>query len=312
MTTVLITGIGGDIGQGIATIIRETFPEWRVLGSDIHERHGGSLFVERTLRAPAVAEGNYTRWLEDLVSRERVDLCIPTSEAELIHLAERPEPSIGGARLVMATPRAIEVGSDKLRTAEFLESIGVPRPWTLAAESFDGTTPLPCIFKARRGAGSKVMFRCETAGDVEFYRRKYPAAVVQQLLEPADREVTCAVLRLRDRRTLVLQLLRTLVGGFTGWAQVIDEAEITAQCVRVAEALDLRGAINVQLRLTNEGPRIFEINPRFSSTVLIRHRMGFRDVVWSLEDELGEHVRVESPRAGTIGVRVQGAAVCTA
>ena len=31
-----------------------------------------------------------------------------------------------------------------------------------------------------------------------------------------------------------------------------------------------------------EGPRIFEINPRFSSTVMMRHAIGFSDVAWML------------------------------
>jgi carbamoyl-phosphate synthase large subunit len=309
MKTILITGIGGDIAQGFATVVRETFPEWRALGMDIHERHGGALFVEKAIRAPMVSDPRYDAWLADLIAREGVDICVPTSEAELIHLSRKGSDSIASARLVMANAKAIEIGSDKLRTAEFLGSIGVPPPWTIPAETIDAATKLPCIFKTRRGAGSKAVFVCRTAGEVEFYRARYPSAILQELLEPADAEVTCAVFRNRDGKVAVAQLLRTLVGGFTGWAQVIDDAEVTAQCTQVAHALELRGSINVQLRLTAAGPRIFEINPRFSSTVLIRHRMGFCDALWSLQEALGEDVTFHQPRAGTIGVRVQGAAV---
>jgi carbamoyl-phosphate synthase large subunit len=75
----------------------------------------------------------------------------------------------------------------------------------------------------------------------------------------------------------------------------------------LAEALDLRGSINVQLRITTNGPRIFEINPRFSSTVLMRHQMGFCDLVWSIQDFAGHDVHLFSPTAGTTAVRVQGA-----
>jgi carbamoylphosphate synthase large subunit len=32
-------------------------------------------------------------------------------------------------------------------------------------------------------------------------------------------------------------------------------------------------------------PYIFEINPRFSSTVFIRSELGFNDVAWSLGDK---------------------------
>jgi carbamoyl-phosphate synthase large subunit len=306
--TILITGIGGDIAQGIATIVRETFPEWRIVGADVHERHGGALFVDALARAPFASDPHYDDWLRDVIAREGVDLCLPMSESELMHLARNTQATPLVAPLVMANPRAIDVGSDKLRTSEFLASIGVARPWTIPAETLAATTPLPCIFKARRGAGSKAVFVCNTPGEIEFYRGRYPAAVLQELLLPADREVTCAVFRSRGQ-TAVLQLLRTLVGGFTGWAQVIDDPAVTAQCRQVADGLDLHGSINVQLRITSEGPRIFEINPRFSSTVLIRHRMGFRDVAWSLQDVLGEPVQFHQPPAGTIAVRVQGAAV---
>lgn len=306
--TVLITGIGGDVAQGIATIVRETFPSWRVIGMDIHERHGGALFAETFCLAPRVDDPTYDGWLEALIARERVDLCLPTSEAELIHFSRRGAASIARAPLVMANRKALDVGSDKLGTAQFLIDAGVPAPRTIAAEAFGPDFALPCIFKPRRSAGSKSIFVCHAAEDVAFYRTRHPAAVLQELLEPADREVTCALYRGRSG-IAVLQLLRTLVGGFTGWAEVIDDAETAAQCARVAEALDLQGSINVQLRLTSQGPRIFEINPRFSSTSLIRHRMGFTDVVWQIREALGQAITFQQPAPGMIGVRVQGAAL---
>jgi len=309
MKTVLITAIAGDIAQGVATILRETFPKWRLIGTDIHARHGGNLFVDQLLQAPRADDPGYDEWLGELIERESIDICIPMSEAELLHLSESGKVEFAGAKLIMANQKAIEVGSDKLATAAYLGSIGCEKPWTIPVEEFDKSTPLPCIFKPRRSAGSKAIFVCKTSSEVEFYRGIYPPSVLQELLLPADREVTCAIYRSRDGKTAVLQLLRSLVGGFTGWAQVIDEPAITAQCTKLAEALDLTGSINAQLRLTEQGPRIFEINPRFSSTIFMRHRMGFQDVVWSLQEALGEQVEFSWPAVGTTAVRVQGAAI---
>jgi carbamoyl-phosphate synthase large subunit len=288
---VLITAIGGDIAQGI----------------DVHSRHAGSLFVDRFYEAPRASDPAYEDGLKTIVKRDAIDLVIPMSEAELQLIASRGYSDIGGAGLVMANPLAIEVGADKLKTAQFLQSIGLPAPWTELAESFLPEKHLPCIFKPRRGAGSKAVFRCEAAEEVEFYRRRHADAIVQELLLPADQEVTCGVFRTGEGRIAVVQLLRTLTGGFTGWAQVIDNPEIFSQCSRLAEALDLRGSINVQLRVTENGPRIFEINPRFSSTVLMRHQMGFCDLVWSIQDLMREEVHLFSPQAGTTAVRLQGA-----
>lgn len=309
MTKVLITGIGGDIAQGVATILRERFPSWHLVGADIHVRHGGALFTDTLFVSPRATEPQYAEWLADVCAREQIELCIPMSEAELIRLASDGASSVRGVQIVAANARAIEVGSDKLLTARMVAESGCAAPWTVPAEEFDPVLHLPCVFKPRRSAGSKGVFVCHTADEVYFHRNHCASAVLQELLLPADREVTCAVFRDGEGQTHVLQLLRTLVGGFTGWAQVIDDPDVVAQCTRIATALHLRGSVNVQLRVTNHGPRVFEINPRFSSTALMRHRMGFEDVIWSIDDALGRPRVYHVPPTGMTAVRVQGTAL---
>jgi carbamoyl-phosphate synthase large subunit len=308
MTTVLITAIGGDIAQSVATIVRDTFPSWRLLGTDLQARHGGALFVDELGLAPSAADAAYVDWLQRLIADEKVDICIPMSEAELSRLTQ-PGCFLPNVKMAMVNAKAIAIGNDKLDTANFLRSIGCPAPWTVAADSSALDVALPCIFKPRRGAGSRSVFICNTRAELDFYRERHPDGIFQELLLPADREVTCTVYRQRSGETVVLQLLRTLVGGFTGWAQVIDDAAIREQCVLLAQALELQGSINVQLRLTDDGPRIFEINARFSSTALMRHRMGFQDVVWTLRELLDEPVAFFNPPQGTTAVRIQGAAL---
>lgn len=76
------------------------------------------------------------------------------------------------------------------------------------------------------------------------------------------------------------------MGGFTGYGEVIEDKNIEDLLHKLAEKIDLVGSINVQLRLTDKGPVVFEINPRFSSTVRFRHLFGFKDLEWSIEDKL--------------------------
>lgn len=309
MKTILITAIGGDIAQGIAQIVRSAYPDWRIIGIDIHDRHGGSLYVDKYITGLPASTPAYLDWLTQLVCDESIDICFPTAEAELLRLMPEGCSEIGRATLLIPPFEAIRVGTDKLTTAAFVAALGVPSPWTIPAETADERTLFPCIFKPRRGAGSKGVFICETLAEVDFFRRRFPQAVLQELLLPADAEITCALYRTTEGQTLVLQLLRQLVGGFSGWVEVIDDPRITHQCIAVAEALDLKGGINVQLRLTAEGPRIFEINPRFSSTSLLRHRMGFTDVVWALEECQGKAITPFQPAVGTRAVRTLNAAI---
>ena len=109
---------------------------------------------------------------------------------------------------------------------------------------------------------------------------------MQELLLPSDSEYTCGVYRGLDKITKCLVMKRVLKDGLTIRAEVVKDKAIEETCFKVADLLELRGAINIQLRKTGSGPEIFEINPRFSSTVLFRHHVNFCDLIWSIEDTL--------------------------
>lgn len=306
MKTILVTAIGGDIAQSIAIILRQEKPGVRLVGVDMHDRHGGMSFVDVYHQVPPASDPRYPEVIFDLVQRENIDVIFPVSENELA-VWSRGVFS-GEVDFIMPNTKIIDIGLDKLATAKFLEEIGHHVPWTIPVT--DGMPKrLPCIIKSRTGSGGKAMFVVRTPEDVKFFARRYPNSVYQELLEPNDREVTCAVYRDRSGNTHVLQMLRKLVGGLTGWATVITDSAVERECVRVAEGTDLKGSINIQLMLTPQGPRIFEINARFSSTILMRHQLGFQDVIWSLDELEGDSVRTPRISSGQVVVRTYGARV---
>jgi carbamoyl-phosphate synthase large subunit len=147
---------------------------------------------------------------------------------------------------------------------------------------------LPCIIKPRSGQGSKNVAICRTKDQAaEAWSNAGELALAQELLTPSEQEITCAVFRSVTGEIRVLQLHRRLEGGMTSWARVIEDPRIFAQCEKLATQLEVTGSINVQLILTDKGPRIFEINPRFSSTVAMRDALGFRDFQWAVIEFLG-------------------------
>lgn len=304
---ILITGIGGDIAQGVATIIRENRPACHLVGVDMHQQHGGSLFVNTFYCIPSANAPGYLDALDVIIAKESIDIMIPMTEPELAVLGGSIE-ELSGPRWIVPGKKVVSQCIDKLATARMLERIGVPSPWTIPVNS--GVVPeYPCVMKNRLGSGSRAVFHVKDAEEAAYLSKRYPDAIFQELLNPPDQEVTCAVYRTRDRRVATLQMLRRLVGGFTGWAKVIDDEATTEMCETIAHGLDLKGSMNVQLRLTDKGPRVFEINPRFSSTTLMRHRLGFTDVLWALDEAEGKPVTFPVIDVGRVMVRVQGAAV---
>lgn len=304
---ILITGIGGDISQGVATILRENRPDLRLIGVDVHAQHGGHLFVDQFSLVPNAGAPDYVDAIKAIVRKYSVDVVIPMSEPELA--ATRPFSELApGVKWITAGDRVVGAGLDKLETIRALAGLGIPVPWTKPV-SEGRPISYPCILKSRFGSGSRAVFTVANDEDVDYLVKRYQNAIFQEMLEPAEREVTCAVYRRRDGEVASLLMLRRLTGGFTGWAKVIKDEETSRMCEVIAQGLDLCGSMNIQLRLTDKGPRVFEINPRFSSTVLMRHRMGYTDVLWALDEAEGKSVVFPEITQDRIMVRVQGATV---
>jgi carbamoyl-phosphate synthase large subunit len=305
--TILITGIGGDIAQGVASIVRRAPRDYRIVGIDQHEQHGGSLFVDVFRKVPNAVDPGYVTAVVRLIRDEAVAVVLPMTESELAVLNPMAT-DLAGVTWITPGARLVALGIDKLETYRGLARLGIAMPWT-APVAEGPPRELPCMVKERFGSGSRGVFVANDRDEATWLASRHPGAVFQQYVGTADREVTCAVYRTADGRTTVLQLLRRLVGGLTGWARVIHDREVDRVCRLIAENYDLRGSTNIQLRLTDEGPRIFEINPRFSSTVVMRDSLGFRDVLWSLAEIEGERIEFPEIAVGRTVARTQGAAV---
>lgn len=286
MTSYLITGIGGDIAQGISRIIRAYDQSSILIGSDISKKHAGSLFVNYFNVIPSADEvDSYLDHLQSLVTEFDINYLIPTSETEIEVISNHID-LFKDIYVIYPGTKVVEKCVDKYITNKYLSSLGLPVPWTSAAQE-DIPFNYPCIFKGRKGAGSKVLFTVESIDEALFLVKRYPDGIFQELLLPHDNEITCGVFRSKNNKTAVLQFQRVLNEGTTSWAKTVYYQDIEDMCKFVAENLELEGSMNIQLRLTDDGPRIFEINPRFSSTVYMRHLIGFDDVVWSIRDAKG-------------------------
>lgn len=304
---VLLTGIGGDISQCVATILRTARPDLSLVGVDVQTQHGGHLLVDHFETIPTASNSEYPDAIGRVVEKYDAKVVIPMTEPELASIY-KSKIEIPGVVLVTAGSQVVEAGLDKFATVTALKELGLKMPWTVSVTDGD-PEEYPCILKSRFGSGSRAVFRVDDAAEADFLKRKHPDAIFQQLLLPDDKEVTCAVYRFKDGRVAVLQMLRRLTGGYTGWARIIKNTEIDDTCRRIAEGLNLRGPMNVQLRVTQDGPRVFEINPRYSSTVLMRHMLGFTDLLWAIDESEGKEIIMPAISSGQIVVRVQGAAL---
>lgn len=296
---VLVSGAGDDIGMGVGRILLSEGVE-NVYGCDIDIDNAGICLFREFIEVPRAKQEEYFYVLEKILKEYEIDFFIPTSEAEIKALTKFGvvDGEIFNTPVLMANPFAIETSLDKFRTANFLTKNNLPAPWTVPVEK-GPPKELPCIFKPRSGQGSKgieVVTTHEQAAELE----QSSGYIWQELLLPDEQEYTCPVFRSSDGHTRVMIMNRKLQSGVTERGTVIENPQIEAYLLKICDVLSLKGAINIQLRKTEQGPVLFEINPRLSSTVMFRHKMGFKDLLWSIEDHIhGTVCHYDTPKAGT-------------
>ncbi|AWW73149.1 carbamoyl-phosphate synthase large subunit [Erythrobacter sp. KY5] len=298
---ILLTGAGGDIGVSLARILREAFPDATLVGADCNPNAEGATFFDRFVALPRADSPDYLSALRNLVRESAAQVLIPLAEAELARLLEAQ--AIGlyfeSAVMVTANERSLSVGLDKLATAQALQAAGIPSPES-GIVGVDQPGDYDVIVKPRCGQGSKGLLQLRRQ-DFDTQTKARSGDIWQRWLKSRENEFTCGLVRFVGMPTRSLSFRRALKGGLTGSGEVVHDPRIDAVCKEVAETLDLDGAINVQLRMDGGNPTIFEINPRFSSTVGFRHRLGFQDCVWSIVNRLWlASGNYEPPAAGTL------------
>lgn len=286
---ILVTGCGGDIGQSIGKILMKSDYTKNLYGIDISEKNAAQFIYPNFTVGLPFTHPEYLKRLHAFVEKHEIDIIIPIAEPELRFFSNQNIlDTIGRAKMITASSLALEIGFDKFKTAEFLKSESLPFPNTFLAKGLKTIASFPVILKSRTGSGSKDIHKINTMDEFQFHtRNNIEDYVVQEFITETNGEFTCGLFRssLGEIRSQIFK--RELTAGYSGYGEVIENENITNLLEVLAVKIDLVGSINVQLRITENSPKVFEINPRFSSTVLYRHLFGFEDLIWSIEDRLG-------------------------
>ncbi|MEQ8228976.1 MAG: ATP-grasp domain-containing protein [Rhodospirillales bacterium] len=256
----------------------DAFPGILLWGTDLGGEWPGRCVFERVETVPQADDQDYPKRLTEVAQAMGADLVIPATEPELSRLATEHMPA-AELPLLMNTPEVIRRFLDKMATSDWLTEVGVDVPATrLLADAHKNDLPL--MIKPRRSSGSRGLEIVRTAAHLAFCQTVRDGdSIAQELLETEDCEFTCALFRHGDTiQTLIMR--RWLVGGLTGRMVIEDHPEITDLLMRIGKRLPETAAVNVQLRQVGNRFSVFEINPRLSSTTMMRHRVGFQDAQW--------------------------------
>jgi carbamoyl-phosphate synthase large subunit len=213
---------------------------------------------------PRIDDPFYVDALRDLVELHDVRLIIPLTDLDHVVLAQGRE-TLGGAVVLVPEIETIERCSDKYLAHVFFEEEGIGTPPTWLPTELPEAMRFPVLVKARRGFGSRHIYRADNRSELDFFLRYTTAdSMVQSLChgEEFSIDVFCDL----DGRCLAA-VPRTMIeskGGESIKGMTIKDTDLIAFGARVSEALRIIGPANVQcFREPNGELQVTDVNPRF-------------------------------------------------
>jgi carbamoyl-phosphate synthase large subunit len=275
--TVMFTGAGGTSIPTLITAMRAH--GMRVLVADMDPHAPGLILADKGFIIPAGRSERFLTVVRKICQDEHVDAFVPLVDEELLASTTLEDD---GVAVILPRKPFIETCLDKVRLNGVLERAGIPVPRTRPADEGAGNLRFPLVLKPRTGRGSRGLVFVRQASDLTEAFASHTYAPKELMLQEAvsGAEYTVSVVAWRDGGVQAVVPKRVILKrGVTRLAVTEHIPEIERVCGFVQERLRADGPFNVQLCLDVDGmPRIFEINPRFSTTVTLTMRAGIDEV----------------------------------
>lgn len=285
---VLVTGVGGNIGQGVLKSLAACGLASHVVGTDANPLSLGLFQVDKGFAVPKATDPGFFEAFAAILRAEQIHIVFVCADTEILPVAmlrDRLEAATG-AKVILSAPEVVERCADKWLTAQWFCQARLPHPQTVLAsdaaglESLAVRTGFPVVVKPRCGYASMGLV---VARNPEHLRAAAAvlgdSGIVQQHLSSAEHEYTAATFSSRPGEVEAgIVMRRELLQGTSYRVEPVFDAELTGAVLGWGRAMQGLGPLNFQFRVTDKGPVCFEVNPRFSGTVGIRFRFGYNDV----------------------------------
>jgi carbamoyl-phosphate synthase large subunit len=260
VTAVLFTCAGQRVD--IVTAFRRAGAT--TIATDVDQLAPALYHADRRALVPRVDDPTYIDSLRDLVQLHDVRLIVPLTDLDHLQLANARE-DLGGATVLVPGPETIARCSDKYLAHVFFEEQGIGSPPTWLPTEAPGNVRYPVLVKARKGFGSRHIYRAENETELEFFLRYTTADSMVQAVcrgEEFSIDVFCDL----DSRCLAA-IPRTMIeskGGESIKGMTIKDPELVEFGARVSEVLGIIGPANVQCFREPSGElQVTDVNPRF-------------------------------------------------
>lgn len=296
---ILVHAIGTPLGQSILKSLKISTLDINIFVTDIYDDAAGLFMVpeKNRVKLPGVKSKEYHIEVSNFIQAHQIDFVFPTISLEHEYYENHAVFYLEiGVRIATMNKGVYELVNNKFDCFAYLSKAKVYVPKTfianLSEDFFNELSTLapPYLLKPIKGASGKDIFKLDSAEKVKAIVSVFPPNyfLIQEYLSAVE-EYTVGVYRSAFSEFEDAMIIkRDLQFGLSYKGEVIEHEEIASYALKVCRVLGTTFSANVQLKMHEGQPCVFEVNPRLSSTTFIRAHYGFNEPEMIIKDCLSE------------------------
>ncbi|MEZ5290597.1 MAG: ATP-grasp domain-containing protein [Vicinamibacterales bacterium] len=239
-----------------------------VIVTDINPLSPAVHAANQAYRVPLSTDPGYIDHILEICVGERVALVVPTIDDELVlfgRAAARFREH--GIRVAASPAQTSELCEDKFATCRYLTERGIAAAESWLPDALPETLEFPLFIKPRRGRGGVGAYAVRTRRELDFFAGYVPDAVVQSFLDGPEYTIDMLCDFSGQPLSIVPRLRDVIRAGVSDRGRTVNDPSLIQVARRCAATLQFAGAVNIQCRVVDGRPIVFEINPRFSGGI---------------------------------------------
>ena len=224
--------------------------------------------ADRAYRVPLSSDPGYITEILRIARHERAHLVVPTIDDELTAFAcATPRFAAAGIRVAVSRPSTTALCNDKLALCRLLRQRGVAAAATWRPAQVPPGTSMPLFVKPNVGRGSVGAFPIRSPRELDFFTDYVEDAIVQEYLDGPEFTLDMLCSFTGEPLAIVPRERVVIRAGVIDRGRTVKDDALLALARQCAAVLPFAGPVNIQCRVVQGRPVVFEINPRFSGGI---------------------------------------------
>jgi carbamoyl-phosphate synthase large subunit len=240
----------------------------RVVVTDVNPLSPAVHVADEAYRVPLANDPDYMPEILKICEAEHIQLAVPTIDDELeLFGTSRQILADRGVLAACSSEESAALCNDKYATWRRLSAAGVPAARTYLPKELPAKPGFPLFIKPRVGRGAVGAHKIRNKRDLDFFVSYVDRPVIQEYLDSPEYtiDVLCDS---RGRPLSIVPRERVVIrAGVIDRGRTVKSSALLELAEQVCAAIPFFGPINIQCRLRDGWPSVFEINPRFSGGI---------------------------------------------